>query len=317
MNNFTIYRLAIQNKAKENQILNHFNGTNDFLETCNEYYNSLQENKVDYFDSNGNKRTYSISSEINHQYENRTIDTYFDSAYTGENFEIRNGESNKLTYSVKKNELQNRKLFSLIHVPKNSKYAYVVFENKSKHGVKIIFERQLQLFLREFGYDDYRTVMTPGLNYNYLSNMIEKGKLKKVRLIKYRLANDVQFSLWDNINLNSDDQDIRELKFKRKTNNDLYKKELYNLFFSKINRDDKIHFMNEFKVDEISFEINYNGSSKTFCLKEKSSMRANIDVSNRLDFIDGEATKESMVKVAINLIDEILGFNSSELDEVA
>jgi hypothetical protein len=147
--------------------------------------------------------------------------------------------------------------------------------------------------------------------------MIEKGKLKKVRLIKHRLAQDVQLSLWDNINLNSDDQDIRELKFKSKTNNSLYKNELYSLFFSKLNSDEKINFMNEFEVDEISFEINHNGSSKTFYLKEKSSMRANIEVSNRLDFVDGEPTEDSMIKVSIALIKEILGFNSSDLNEVA
>lgn len=317
MKNFTIYRLAILNNAKEEQNMSYFNGINDFLDISFKYFHNLKKNKVDYFDNNGNKRTYSISSKIDYQQENRVINTHLDSAYTGESFEIRNSESNILKYSVRKEELQNRKMFCLIRVPKNSKYGYVVFENKSKHGVKIIFERQLQLFLKESGFEDYRLIMTPGLNFDYLSNMIEKGKLKKVRLIKYRLSQDVQLSLWNHVNFNSEDQDIRELKFKNKTNNDSYKNELYNLFFSKTNKEDKINFMNEFEVDEISFEINHNGSSKTFYLKEKSSMRANIDVSNRLDFIDGDPTQDSMIKVALSLINAILGFDSSGLNEVA
>tara|TARA_B100000809_G_scaffold91205_1_gene89734 strand:- start:286 stop:663 length:378 start_codon:yes stop_codon:yes gene_type:complete len=125
-----------------------------------------------------------------------------------------------------------------------------------------------------------------------------------VRLIKYRLEQDVQLSLRNDIDFNSDDKDIRELKFKSKTKNDIYKA-------------DKIHFMNEFEVDEISFEINHSGSSKTFYLKEKSNMRANIDVSSQLNFIDGKPTQESMIKVGVSLINEILGFNSSGLDEVA
>ncbi|WP_425076150.1 hypothetical protein [Psychroserpens sp. S379A] len=317
MKNFTIYRLAIFNNAKEEQILNRFNGTSNLLEVCFKHLRDLKENRVDYFDSNGNKRTYAVSSEIDYQEENGIINTYLDSAYTGENFEIRNGESNKLTYSVQKDDLQNRKMFTFINIPKNSKYGYVVFENKSKHGLKVIFERRLQLFLKESGFKNYRIVMSPGLNFNYLSNMIEKGKLKKVRLIKYRLSKDVQLSLWDNIDINSNDQDIRELKFKSKTNNTSFKKELYSLFFSRVNKDEKIYFMDEFEVDEISFEINYNGSSKTFFIREKSKMRSNIDVSNRLKFIDGEATNDSLIKVSIELINEILGFDSSDFDEVA
>ncbi len=317
MTNIIIYRLAVINKANEKQILSKFNGTNDLLDLCNKYFNELKNNKVEYYDSNGNKRTYSVSSKINKDDLKRITNTYLDSAYTGEKFEIRDGESNELSYLVQKNELQNRKMFSLVHIPKNSKYGYVVFENKSKHGVKVIFERQLQRFLRESGFEDYKIVMTPGLNFNYLSNMIERGILKKVRLIKYKLSQDVQLSLWDNIDINSNDQDIRELKFKSKTNNISFKKELYGLFFSKIDQDEKINFMDEFEVDEISFEINNNGSSKTFFVKDKSKMRSNIEVSNKLEFIDGEATNLSFIKVAIEIISEILGFDSSEFDEVA
>ena len=317
MATFIIYRVALVNKAKEEQVLSRFNGENDLLDVFSQYYYSLRKNKTDYVDSQGNKRVFSISSEIDFLRTKRILITHFDSAYTGDEPEIRNADTNSLNYKVSNTELITRKLFSLFRIPKNSNYGYVVFENKSKHGVKVIFERRLKLFLKESGFEDYQILMTPGLNFSYLSNMIEKGKLKKVRLIKYRLAQDVQLSLWNDVNLNSDDQDIRELKFKSKTNNDAYKNELYKLFFSKTNKEDKIHFMNEFEVDEISFEINHNGSSKTFYLKEKSSMRANIDVSNRLDFIDGEATYDSMTKVAIELVNEILGFDSSGLGEVA
>jgi hypothetical protein len=317
METLIIYRVALMNKAKEEQVLSRFNGENDLLEVFSQYYYSLRKNKTDYIDSQGKKRVFSISSEIDFLRTKRILITHFDSAYTGDEPEIRDGDTNSLNYKVSNTELITRKLFSLFHIPKNSKYGYVVFENKSNHGVKVIFERRLKLFLKESGYEDYQIMMTPGLNFNYLSNMIEEGKLKKVRLIKYRLAQDAQLSLWNDVNLNCDDQDIREWKFKSKTDNTLFKKELYNLFFFKINKEDKIHFMNEYEVDEISFEINHNSSSKTFYLKDKSSMRANIDVSNRLDFIDGDPTQDSMIRVAISLINEILGFDSSGLDEVA
>ncbi|WAC00798.1 hypothetical protein N7U66_10875 [Lacinutrix neustonica] len=316
MINYTIYRVTLINKDNEDQVLNYFNGEKDFLEVCNQFYESLRENKVDYFDSKGNKRTFSISSNIDYQINERLLISHIDSGYTGENLEIRS-EQNKLNYPVNKTEFQSRKVFSLFYVPKNSKYGYVVYENKPKHGVKVIFERQLQKFLKELGYQDYRVVMTPGLNFNYLSNMVENGKLKKVRLINYRLSSDIQLSLWKNVNLKSDDQDVREIKFKSKTENSLFKKELYDLFFSKINKSEKIRFMNQYEVDEISFEVNHNGASKTFYIKDKACMRANVDVSKRLDIINGEATYESMKMIGVVLIKEILDFGFSYYNEVA
>ena len=124
-------------------------------------------------------------------------------------------------------------------------------------------------------------------------------------------------TLWNEINLNSDDQEVREFKFKSKTENNSFKTELYTLFFSKINKNEKIHFLNQYEVDEISFEINHNSSSKTFYLKNKGSMRANIDVTKRLDFVNSEPTFHSLRKVALELIYEILDYRSSDFDEVA
>lgn len=312
-----IYRISILNNRKEKQILNYFNGSEDLLNICNEYYHSLKKEQVNYFDNNGNKRTFSITTDIEKQDYDRILVTSFDSAYTGETFDIRDGNTNALNYSANKNELQSRKMFSLVHIPENSKYGYVVFENKSKHGVKIIYEREFQKFLNINGFDNFRIILEPGLNFNYLSNMMEKGKLKKVRLINYRYSKEVQLSLWGNVNLNATGEEIKELKFFNQTENDLFKFELYKLFFSRLDLGDKIKFMSKFVVDEISFEINHNDSSKTFYLKNKNRMRANIDVSNRLKYVGYEPTYESQKAVALDLIQEILGYGLSNFDEVA
>lgn len=316
MYNYTIYRVALFNTAKEEQVLSRFNGENDFLKICNQYYNSLQKKKVDYFDNKGQKRVFSITSNIEFKESHRSVISYLDSAYTGENVEIRS-KLNRLNYIVSKEELQSRKVFSCIQIPEGLKFGYIVFESKANHGVKQIFERQLQKFLNESGYQDFRVQLTPGLNFNYLSNMIDKGKLKKVRLINYGLLQDVQLNLFDNLYLYSGDQDVRELKFKTKTENNIIKCELGRLFFSKLNKKEKISFFNQYLVDEIAFEICHNGSSKTLYVKDKFKMRSNIDVSKRLQFEGGLPTHLSMKKVAFNLIYEMLDYYSQGLSEAA
>lgn len=319
MATFIIYRVAIINKAKEEQVLSRFNGENDLLEVCNQYYYSLRNNKTDYIDGHGNKRVFSISSEIDFLRTKRKLITHLNSAYTGDDPEIRNGNTNALNYKVSNTDLITRKLFSLFHIPKNSKYGYVVFENKANHGVKVIFERGFQSFLKASGYEDFKVVMTPALNYNYLSNFINNGALKKVRLIDNILKKDIQLALWGEVLPICSDDEIRELNFKKKSASEIamVKKELFQMFFSSLNKYDKLCFINQYEVDDISFLINYNGESKTFYMKDRSRMRAIIDISNQLLYVDGNPTYDSMVKASLNLIDEILGVDSLGIDIAA
>jgi hypothetical protein len=240
-----------------------------------------------------------------------------DSAYTGEELEIRNGNTNKLAYSVGKTELQSRQLFSLFHIPKNKKYGYVVLESKSNHGVKSILEKEFNKFLKEKGFLDFKLEMTSGLNYNYLSNMIKKGSLKKVSLINKEFSQPTQLSLFGVENQLLEGLDVRELKFKSKTNCKSIKDELYNMFYSSIKIDGKLNFRENFKSDEISFVINFRNSSKTFYIRDKDKMRPNIDVSNRLDYEGGVPIDESMIKVALELIYETQGFDLGNIGKVA
>lgn len=311
----SFFRVALVNHAKEEQILSRFNGENDLLEICNQYYHSLRKDRIEYLDSRGKKRAFSISSKIDFLRTERTLVTNFDSAYTGEEVCIRNAETNSLNYKVNKDELQSRSLFSLCHIPKNSKYGYFVFENKANHGVKVEFERAFQAFLKASGYEDFRIIITPALNYNYLSNFIIRGELKKVRLIDNVLKRDIQLALWNKVLPACSDNDIRELNFKRKiaTEIEMVKKELFQMFFSGVNKHNKLCFINQYEVDDISFLINYKGESKTFYMKDRSRMRSIVDVSNQLEYIEGNSTYDSIVKVSINLINEILGSDSLDV----
>lgn len=316
METLSFYKVAIVNKAGEEQVLSRFNGEIDFLEICDNFYNFLTNNVVHYFDNNGNKRAFSISPEIEYSKEKRSLSTYYNSAYTGQSLDIRNGVTNELVYLVSKKEFQSRKMFSLIHIPINTKCGYVVFQNKSKHGIKVVYERQLQIFMNKAGYTGYRVVMTPGLNYSYLSKMIVNGKLKKLRLINHTPSRGVQMALWDNVRLNSDFY-IREFKCSCKAENYLFKKELYSLFFSKFLGEGRINFMNKYQVDEISFEITYAGMSKTFYVKDRSKVRPNISISKGLEYVFGEPTFFTLKLLSLDLINEIGNHNDFDFIEAA
>jgi len=316
MTNFVTYRIALSNKAKEEQYLNYFNGNNDLLDVTKQFYESLSNEKIEY-DINGNKRTLCVSSKIEILEEERCLISRLDSAYTGEELEIRNGSTNKLAYSVGKAELQSRQMFSLFHIPKNKKYGYIVLEKKANHGVKSILEKELNKFLKERGFLDFRLEMTPALNFNYLSNMIKNGRLKKVSLINKEFSQPTQLSLFGVENKLLEGFDVHELKFNSKSNCKSIKDELYKMFYTNNRAEGKLIFRRSFESDEISFVINFRNSSKTFYIRDKGKMRPNIDVTKRLEFIGDIPTHESMIKVAIELIYEIQGFVLDDISKVA
>lgn len=316
MTNFVIYRIALSNKAKEEQYLNYFNGSNDLLEVMKQFYQYLVNEKVEY-NIQGKKRILSVSSKIEILEEERCLASILDYGQTGEYSEIRKGDTHKLLHPVNKSDVQIRKLFSLIHVPKNKKYGYAIFEKKANYGVKTIFEKEINKFLKVKGFLDFKLEMTPGLNYNYLSNMIKKGSLKKINLINKEFSVPTQLSLFGFKNRLLEGLDVREFKFKSKTNCKSIKSELYNMFYSDKTINDKLIFRGNLESDEISFVINYKNSSKTFYIRDKERMRSNIDVTNRLDYENEIPSYESMIKVALELIYEIQGFDINNLGKVA
>lgn len=75
--------------------------------------------------------------------------------------------------------------------------------------------------------------------------------------------------------------------------------ELYNSFDEEA---EKIHFLDKGKFDEISFVLEYKGTTKTFYVRNKEKTRSNIDVSNQIEYVNGEPSMESMINVALEIL---------------
>lgn len=317
MNNFISYRFSLLNREREEQYLNYFNGSNDLMLVFNEFYDSLSKELIEYVDGQNNKRTLSITSKIHFSNDDRSLSCNINSGYTGDVFDVRNGQTNSLKYSASSTDVQIRNLFSFVYVPKNKKHGYIVFENKSNHGIKSIFEREFNKFLKAKGFSESRLVIVPGLNYNYLLNMISKGSLKKICLMNNEFSTSIQLSLFGIEQQQSSGVLVKEFKFKTSQNCIHLKNELSQLFFRKNKPYEKLIFRGIEESDDISFVINYRGSSKTFYVKNRSKMRSNINVTDRLDFINDLATYESKVSVAMELIYEIQGLDIDNVSKVA
>lgn len=291
MVNLNICRFTLSNKAKEQQVLNLFNEEEDLFETMNDFCSHIYKNIKSYTDVQGKYRTLSLA---NNQYKDdarRIITGYLASAYTGEYGKIKDRKTSDLKYDILKGDLFSKDFFYLIHVPKNSKYGFFIFQKKENHGVKVAFESAFNAFMKTKGISNYYFELKHAPARYLINNFLKFGKLREFRLISSveRLAN-MNFG-----------REERVVKLDKTANIEAVKNVLIGLF-DNFSYESKIPFLNHGEFDEITFVINHDGISKTFYIKDKEKIRTNVNVSTLLDFEDGEATIESLIRVSLELI---------------
>ncbi len=288
MINLSIYRFKLLNKAKQQQVLSFYNEEEDLLDTMDDFCGYIHKNIRDYIDNQGKYRTFTLSNRQKKDSYKRIISGHFDSAYTGEKGKVKDRNTNGLKYNINEKDLFSKDFFYLIHVPKNSKFGFLIVQKKENHGVKSIFENAFNNFMRLKGISNYVLELRQAPPRYFIQNYLEFGKLKEFRLIE----NDSKLGREERIF--KLDRNLSERQNLKKT--------LTDLFNSMSQSKDKISFLNKGEYDEIVFVLEMNGSSKTFYIKNQDKIRSNVNVSNLVDYEDGEPTIESLTKVSLELI---------------
>lgn len=295
------YRISLSNRANEKQILSYFNGQEDLLNTVNEFCNYIHKNVKSYIDNSGNQRTFTLDGLQKLEDSKRTIYGFFDSALTGDKIKIKENETNNLIYDVKNKDLQSRNFFFMIYIPKNSKYANLVVQKKSNHGVKNILERSFNDFLALKGFIDSRITLEYAPDSNLLNRLLEFGEFKEIKLTKNSLFSSFQeqFDSVEGITNSGIFEQIIKLNKNSRVEN--FKSLLLNLYNKNYKDYEQIELSNNY-FDEISFTIYLDGLSKTFYVKNKSKIRSDVDVTNLVKFENGEPMVSSLIEISWNLI---------------
>lgn len=296
MINLSIYRITLVNKTKEQQVLSFYNQEEDLLETLNDFCSHIHNNIRSYTDTQGKYRTFSLANKQHKDVEKRIITGYFDSAYTGEYGKIKDSRTANLKYDILKGDLFCKDFFYLLHVPKNSKFGFFIFQKKENHGVKVVFENAFNNFMRTKGVSNFFLELKHAPPRYLINNFFKFGRLKEFRLIDSTVNPIDKFI---NMNLGREE---RVIKLNNAENSEPIKNVLVELF-DNFSPESRICFLNHGEFDEISFIITYNGISKTFYVKDKEKIRASLNVSKLVEFKDGEATFDSLIKICLELID--------------
>jgi len=297
MINLSIHRFTLLNKAKEQQVLSFYNEEEDLLDTMNDFCKHIYKNIREYTDNQGKYRTFTLSTIQNKNIENRTVSGFFDSAYTGEKGKIKDRQTNLLKYDISKKDLFSKDFFFLIHVPKNSKFGFLIVQRKENHGIKAVFENAFNAFMRSKGVSNYSLELKQAPARYFIINYLNNGNLKEFRLIENgKKSNDII----DGIDLGREER-IFKLANNLDDSQNL-KKVLIKLFDTYFKPDEKIPFLNKGEFDEIVFVLGHQGSSKTFYVRNQEKIRSNVDVTSLVKYEDGEPTIDSLIKISLELI---------------
>jgi hypothetical protein len=250
-----------------------------------------------YTDTQGKFRTFSLANFQNLDSKKRIITCSIDSAYTGENGKIIDSVTKNLKCDIYKRDLFSKKFFCCIHVPKNSKFGFLIVEKKENHGVKQVFENSFNEFMRLKGVSTYSLQLKQAPPRYLIKQFLEHGKLKEFRLIDGGFPDELETV---NFSLGKEERIFKQIG-STSTGQEL-KEALVKLYKSSPSIDNKIPFLSEGNFDEISFVLEYERVSKTFYVKRQEKIRSNVDVTKLIKFEEGEPTFESLIKVSLDLI---------------
>jgi len=130
MVNLSIYRFTLVNNVKEQQVLSFYNEEEDLLETMNDFCSHIHRNVKCYTDAQGKYRTFSLTNNQLKDVEKRIITGYFDSGYTGEYGQIKDGKTSYLKYDILKGDLFSKDFFILFMFLKIQNMVFLFFRKK-------------------------------------------------------------------------------------------------------------------------------------------------------------------------------------------
>ncbi len=305
------YVVKILDNNKNEQILSRFNGTDDFLRTFKNYLNAIFTNIRAETDGSGTTSLHlTLESPPTVDIHNRRIYGYFSSGVSGDEYQIRDLETQNNLLDVETGHAAFRNLFFYMQIPNGRNSGALILQKKAKYGIKTIFKRTINRYMREQGYQIYKVEVNNLLHGRVYRRMIEHGNLKKVELIKKRIPSTLE-EYYEN------DGNPEEIPGKLRTSmssGTSLPKACRNLVDSLFRDPDlervEINGIDE-EFDELEFELEFelelNGKKKTFYVANKQKIQPDVDVTSQLELnADGTPTTESLLTQCEELVQDII-----------
>lgn len=300
------YVIKIVDNQRNEQILSHFNGTNDFYLVCENFLNSIFQTIQ--ATSDGTESTtmhLTLDSPPIIDRENRRIYGYFSSGVSGEEYQIRDVSSRENILDVQRNHAAFRNLFFYLQIPSGHNSGALILQRKAKYGIKTILKRTINKYIKEQGFQIYSVQINNLLHGRVYRRMMDEGNLKKIEFIKKRIPATIEQYYGNGQNLDQIPGTLKTSMLSPTSLPQAFKNFVNNLFSNPANERIEINGIDE-EFDEIEFELELNGKRKSFYIANRSKIQPDIDVTNFLEYEDGIPTSASFIAQAEELVQDII-----------
>lgn len=301
------YLIKIQDRQRNDQILSHFNGTDDFFQVFQNYLNSIFENilaTADIRETTALHLTLDEPPTVNE--ENRSIYGFFSTGVSGEQYQIRDVETREEVLAVQRNHAAFRNIFFYLKMPTQRDSGALILQRKAKFGIKTIFRRTVNQYIREQGYQNNKVLINNIVHGRVYRRMIREGNLKKVELIKKRIPSSIEEYYRNGATPEQIPGTLKTSMLSPTSLPDNFKRFVDNLFTNPDRERIEIEGIDE-EFDEVEFELELNGKKKTFYVMQKHRIQPTIDVTSEIQFTaQGEPTLDSLINQSEELVRDII-----------
>ncbi|MDY8137287.1 hypothetical protein [Aquimarina sp. 2201CG5-10] len=302
------YLIKIQDRQKNDQVLSHFNGTDDFFRVFENYLNSIFENILATADTRQTTALHlTLEAPPTVDIENRRIYGHFSTGVSGEQYQIRDVETREEVLDVQRNHAAFRNIFFYIKMPTQRDNGVLILQRKAKFGIKTVFKKTINQYIREQGYQNYTVLVNNVVHGRVYRRMITDGNLKKVDFIKRRIPSSIEEYYRNN---GTPEQIPGTLKTSMLSSTGSlpqnFKNFVDNLFTNPDRERIEIDGIDE-DFDEVEFELELNGKRKTFYVMHRNRIQPDVDVTSQIEFSEqGEPLIESLIQQSEELITDII-----------
>lgn len=212
---------------------------------------------------------------------------------SGEKGEVIDDKSGDPLYTMDENHAKLSPIFFYLKIPKNRNFAYLVLERKGNYGIKELFGESINDYLNKID-KNTKLAINNFLVAKVFEKIISMGVVKEMEFIRHELPNELS-ELYDVPHKTNQMRGKVKRSYTSATGFPV-KNLLTRLFnYSGYSEMIEIPEMNE-KFDEVSFELEYNGSKKTFFMKHIGQNAPDYNVTDSLKYnMDGRPTITSIL----------------------
>lgn len=298
------YTIRLTNSEKENQVLQRYNGEDDFLDFIKQFTDFIFTNTNQLTDRTGTVKIHlTLDEQSKILSTERCVYGLISSGIGGDKFKLVDLTNETPTITAGKNHVSFRDVFFYFYIPKNKDIGYLILQRKTNFGIKDRLKEAINSYMRSLGITNYYITFNNLIHEKVFKKMMAEGNLKKVDLIK----NKIPFSMEEYVN---NGVNPAEIKGKQRISFSSYgtlpnqwKEDILGFLKIPVNKDATLELSGLNEYEDIEFELELYGKRKTYYVKKQYKTQPDVDVSSSIIFdINGDPMIDSLVSTAKEMI---------------